>query len=93
MSTRHEPRTTGIPAEPCARCGRLLDAATAVGDDLRATPSPGDATICAYCGELYVLDAVLNLRPPTEAEILEMPLDLLSRAQRLRRKAFGRRGS
>jgi hypothetical protein len=35
-------------------------------------PSPGDFTICLYCGHLCTFTEELGLRDPTDAEILEI---------------------
>lgn len=38
----------------CPKCGKVLDAATSIEEG--AIPSPGDITICMYCGELLRFD-------------------------------------
>ena len=39
-------RLAGNP--PCPKCGKVLDAATAVGHD-DPLPDPGDLSVCGYC--------------------------------------------
>ena len=57
----------------CLNCGQRLDACSAVGAD--AAPSPGDATVCFYCGHLMVFDVDLSLRHPTDKELHDMAGD------------------
>lgn len=62
-----------IRASPCLHCGRQLSGATAVGDD--AAPTPGDATVCIYCGHIMVFAEDLKLRNPIAAEIDDLAGD------------------
>lgn len=59
----------------CIECGKLLDGASAVDDEGRIQPSPGDATICIYCGHLMVFDEKQRLRNPTREEMIEFAGD------------------
>jgi hypothetical protein len=45
----------------------MVDALTPAGDS--ATPSPGDVTLCLYCGAIAFVVEELRLRPPTEEEL------------------------
>ena len=72
-----------VPESMCLNCGKGLDAATAVQDD--SNPKPGDFSICLNCGHLSVFAADLTLRPPTDAELIEVAGDpTLLRLQRIR---------
>ena len=53
----------------CLNCNQSLDAASAF--DEKARPSPNDLTVCLYCSHLMAFDDDLNLRPLTDAEIIE----------------------
>jgi len=50
----------------CGNCGRILDCHHSLFRS-GATPSDGDAMLCAKCGALGVCEAGV-LRPPTPAE-------------------------
>jgi hypothetical protein len=57
-------------ATDCPYCRRQLDASTDPRGDAR--PSAGDATLCAYCGQLLIdADDELRLRRPTAEEVEE----------------------
>lgn len=43
----------------CPSCRKKLDGFTAVQPETR--PSPGDATVCAYCGELLEFTQEMDL--------------------------------
>jgi hypothetical protein len=45
-------RETRVPGARCLYCGTQLDAASSMFGDHK--PSPGDATICLYCGHIMV---------------------------------------
>jgi hypothetical protein len=62
--------TARMESSPCTNCGKLCDAAAYAGAG-EATPSPGDFTICFYCGHLMLFDDRLHLRDPTDAEVVE----------------------
>ena len=47
-------KTTRFAPWMCARCGYLMDAASATDGD--AVPKQGDLSICINCGESYTLD-------------------------------------
>jgi hypothetical protein len=75
-----------LPAVKCPGCGKKLDAATHA-DDPGLKPSPGDYSICLYCGALHVFDETLRLRPPSIKELLKIAgnteiLDLQRRRKR-----------
>lgn len=51
---------TDIKSESgCPSCGKLLDAATGVGND--SGPSPGDFSLCFYCGVFLRFNEDLSL--------------------------------
>lgn len=54
----------------CPACGKVLDAATSVGDIVHV-PEDGDASVCAYCGNLMAFNKDGTLRPMTDAEFKE----------------------
>jgi len=70
-------------ATKCPTCGALLDGAAipeSATDD-RSGPKSGDYTICIKCREISRFDDDLQLRAPTEKDILEMPTHMLSLMQ------------
>lgn len=60
-----------LPKCACPYCGHELDAATAVTEE-GAAPSPGDFSVCAYCGLVLVFRADLKVRWATAVEAAEM---------------------
>jgi hypothetical protein len=62
--------TRGNPDNFCPWCGKKLDAATGAGHDESVTP--GDISICAYCGEVMLFERDLKTRRPTELELIEI---------------------
>lgn len=62
------------PSTPCPLCARELDAWTA--SDGGEGPSPGDASLCAYCHVLLVYNDDLTLRLPTREEAEEIAHDM-----------------
>lgn len=67
MPIRHEPRACPHcgAANRCSSDGRLSD----------AKPKPGDASLCAGCGELAVYQADLSLRLPTADELASFEVE------------------
>ena len=61
--------TTRIEATPCPTCGKLLDAATPATDP-GTRPSPGDISVCIYCGGLgmYIAGSPVGVRALTPQE-------------------------
>lgn len=57
---------TQVAASVCCECGAMLD-----GVSGPCQPSPGDMTLCIYCGCLNVFDDDMLLRRPTDDEFLE----------------------
>jgi hypothetical protein len=49
---------TRMPDTSCPECGRALSAATHM--ESAAMPSPGDVSICLYCGEFLEYDVLLH---------------------------------
>ena len=60
---------TRLPGCACINCHKLVDGATSV--DREQSPTPGDMTVCVYCGHLMAFDDNLMLRELTDAEIVE----------------------
>jgi hypothetical protein len=64
-----------LPAgEPCLRCGARLDAATGLSS--ASPPKEGDISICWYCAHLAAFTADGSLRPLTEAERVQVIVDV-----------------
>jgi hypothetical protein len=63
--------TARVPSRRCVQCGYKLDSVTAAYGDYK--PKAGDASICAACGALAIIEPDLTLRAPTpdEAAFLE----------------------
>lgn len=55
----------------CPACLEILSAARSVNSD--STPSPGNASVCAYCGTFLVFKEDLHLREMTVEEIGALP--------------------
>ncbi len=62
--------TTLIPQLTCSICGENNNAASNFFEPER--PTPGDVSVCAYCGHLQIFAEDLSLRDPTRAEKLEI---------------------
>jgi len=77
--------TTRLPESECLRCGKKVNAASCVADD-NAVPEPGDVTICIACGHLMAFADDLSYRELTDEEVLEVPLDEVSRIQNARKR-------
>ena len=79
MTTRHA--TTNCPT-----CGAGFDAASAV-DGKDVAPTPGDISVCLYCGEWLMFDDdTLPTLTPTEADLKEASAALLAEAREMREK-------
>ena len=52
----------------CPCCNNLMDAHTVVSTDNKYQPSPGDVSICFYCGAINLYDEELNIKIMTEEE-------------------------
>lgn len=64
------------PTGHCLGCGKPLDAAACVDESPEGQkPSPGDFTVCLYCGHLMVFAEDLTPRPPNEEEIADIAGD------------------
>ena len=59
-----------VPLDHCPNCGVPLDRVSHAAD-AKATPSPGDLTVCLYCAHLLAFDDELQMRELTEAEKVE----------------------
>jgi hypothetical protein len=64
---RETHHTELAPDQVCPHCGHTLELATAASDP-GSTPSPGDLTICGFCGELLRFDAELRVHELTAEE-------------------------
>lgn len=64
-------RTNRQPPSPCPVCGKVLDANTPATDDAHEAqiPSPGDVSLCGYCGAVCTFALDLTLRRPTAEEM------------------------
>jgi hypothetical protein len=58
----------------CPSCGKHLDACSGVEAGGRS-PSPGDITICLYCGHVMAFSDTLGLRDLTDDERRETAHD------------------
>jgi hypothetical protein len=63
-----------VPAAACTNCGRVNNAATVV-NEIDAGPSPGDVTVCMYCGHIMAFAKDLSLRDLTTDEMVEVAGD------------------
>jgi hypothetical protein len=59
--------SSNVPASRCLHCRKIVDGATNINDD--KAPTPGDATVCIYCGHLMIFGKAMRLRNPTSEEI------------------------
>ncbi len=57
-SNRPNVKTYRTIASTCVKCGEKLDIATSIEN---APPSPGDTSICIYCGNLMEFDEDMQL--------------------------------
>lgn len=62
-----------MPECNCLGCGRKISGVSGIDDDAR--PSPGDFTVCMYCGHTMVFADDLTVREPTLAEYMELFAD------------------
>ena len=65
-STRHKP-------SPCLNCGKVLDAATGIGN--KAKPRAGAITICLACGHIQAYAWDMSFRELTDEEIVAIAGD------------------
>jgi len=65
--------TTKIDKFQCLNCGHGLDLATSTTAE-HAMPTPGDVSVCVYCGHLGVFEEY-GLRDLTSDEIYEIAGD------------------
>jgi hypothetical protein len=71
-----------VPETICHVCGHKNDGALE-GNDTGDAPESGDVSICIKCQTVCIFNDDMSLREPTEADILEMPWDQISRLQRV----------
>jgi hypothetical protein len=64
---------TYVGTNLCLSCGVDVDAATDPFGENR--PSPGDATVCLYCGHIMIFGEGLKLRNLNDAEHKEFAGD------------------
>jgi hypothetical protein len=70
-SKRIEPHTL-----PC--CGKEIDAVTRFGEGIRNDPSPGDFTVCVYCGAWLRFTVELRARMFEAEDILDLEAEQIS---------------
>lgn len=63
-----------VKGNDCLSCGTHLDACSGI-ETGGGAPSPGDITICLYCGHLMAFNDELGLRNLTEDEAHEIAGD------------------
>jgi hypothetical protein len=67
-------RGTRLASEPhCLNCNVVVDGARCVDGD--GSPSPGDVTMCIYCGHVMAFSEGLGMRELTDAEMQEIAGD------------------
>lgn len=76
--------TTRVPISACKACGKPNDSATSISADIK--PTPGDVSICLYCGHVTVFDDDLTLREPTSKEMHEIAANKIMLAAQKARK-------
>jgi hypothetical protein len=54
--------TTILPTSACPSCSYAMDACSPVPGNSRATPQPGDITLCFRCGAVLWFDAQMGLQ-------------------------------
>jgi hypothetical protein len=62
-----------MPGCNCLNCGKHLDGASAINDD--GMPSPGDITLCIYCGHIMAFADDLSFRELNDEEMHEVAGD------------------
>jgi hypothetical protein len=62
-----------LPDMWCHNCGKKQNGAT--GIDADEAPTPGDFSVCLYCGEISAYADDLTLRSLTDDEIVEIAGD------------------
>ena len=72
-----EPRVTVVVHEDgtetsCPKCGKILDAATGMGD---YSPKPGDVTVCIGCEGVLQYTEDFHLQPIPDQVWAEMDVD------------------
>lgn len=87
--------------ERCANCQEILNGHKSVVDKHRQ-PQEGDLTVCLHCGAMYTFvltGGQLGRRPATQAEINEVPADLMAmvkdtirKYRRFQARGGGRKG-
>jgi hypothetical protein len=61
--------TARTPEARCPYCDHLVDAASSLDKDF-TPPKPGDLTVCFYCAQELVFDAMLIPRKPAAGELI-----------------------
>ncbi len=67
-----DPPAAPLPGLLCPACRRLNDQAEAA-DFSNAKPSPGDLSVCIYCGEFATYTEGLRLKLLTEDDFSRLP--------------------
>lgn len=78
----HSMNSTKVPDDVCPTCEHKIDAATPANGV--SIPSPGDITICCYCGEFLTYDESMKHLKLSVEDFVELDLDtrnMLSKAR------------
>jgi hypothetical protein len=67
-------KQTNLHENNCLSCGRMSDVASSVFSE--SAPSPGDFTICLYCGHVMAFGDDLGFRALTGAEMISVAGDV-----------------
>ena len=59
-----------VPDSHCLECHAVIDMAGGIRTE--DAPSPGDISLCLYCGHVMIYGENLGLREPTDSEIVEI---------------------
>ena len=74
--------TTRTDEQFCPYCGHLIDAHSTKD----GTPSPGDISICFYCGEVMIFSKYLSLIKCTDKDYFDMDSDTLQEIKRIQKE-------
>lgn len=78
---KHELKSFKTEASACPRCKKVLDATTEPGHG--QSPSPGDFSICLYCGAPLRFTETLGLREVKVGELLQLSAEELEIIKRM----------
>jgi hypothetical protein len=63
------------PSTTCPNCHESITGAGVVVEEEVRPPEPGDIAICFYCRHIAIYDDALQIRDPTDAEVVEIAGD------------------